>query len=69
MIVEFEDLVEILKASKRPDQGASPGSALLIRFKVLERAVRSEEHVTPEGRIVVLDFDDDDDVCSIEIAG
>ena len=69
MIINLEDLTEVLSASGLPDNGASPRSALLIRFKVLDRVVRSEEYVTPDGRIVSLDFDASDELCAIEIAG
>ncbi len=69
MTIEYEALIAILRDCGLPDDDAPPGSALLIRFKPLGHVARSEEYVTPEGRIIALDLDQERNLCAIEIVG
>ncbi|HET9391904.1 MAG TPA: DUF2283 domain-containing protein [Candidatus Rubrimentiphilum sp.] len=67
MIIGYDHLVELLRKSGLPNQDADPGDALYIRFKKIDRIEGSDEFTTPDGAIVKLDLDGEEDLCGIEI--
>jgi len=67
MIIEYSHLVGLLRKSGLPNQETEPGEALYVRFKKIDRVEGSEEFTTPDGEIVKLDLDGEEDLCGIEI--